>query len=155
MRRIIALCLLLTAISLVAKVHATESVTIKMVLNNTQARLVRGAGDVAISMKLTAPQKSLVRVRAPKFQGSIIRVAASQISPTNKISLKIIKPRTATPVLRVVSFNTAPTQDPGSEPSRDKTLDSLRIEVKHLKEQIDTAKEKLEKIRALLLTQSP
>ena len=155
MHRIIALCLLLTAISLPQTTHATESVTIKMVLNNTQARFVRDAGDVAISMKLTAPQKSLVRVRAPKFQGSIIRVAASQISPTNKISLKIIKPRTATPVLRVVSFNTAPTQDPGSEPARDKTLDNLRIEVKHLKEQIDAAKEKLEKIRELLLTQSP
>lgn len=155
MTKILFSCLLLTAISFVVTTHATESVTIKMVLNNTQARLVRGADDVAITVKLTAPQKSLVRVRAPKFQGSIIRVAASQISPTNKISLKIIKPRTATPVLRVVSFNTAPTQDPGSEPGRNKTLDSLRIEVKHLKEQIDAAKEKLEKIRALLITQSP
>ncbi len=151
MRRIIALCLLLTAISLPQTTHSTESVTIKMVLNNTQARVVRAADDVAISMKLTAPQKSLVRVRAPKFQGSIIRVAASQISPTNKISLKIIKHRSATPVLRVVSFNTAPTQDPGSETRSDKTLDRLRVEVKHMKEQIDAAKEKLEKIRELLL----
>ncbi len=153
MRRIIALCLLLAAISLPQTTHATESVTIKMVLNNTQARLVRGADDVAITVKLTAPQKSLVRVRSPKFQGSIIRVAASQISPTNKISLKIIKPRTATPVLRVVSFNTAPTQDLGSESRYDRTPDSLRIDVKRMKEQLNAAKEKLEKIRELLLTQ--
>lgn len=152
MRRLIATCLLLTAISLVANAHATESVTIKMVLNNTQARVVRDADDTAISMKLTAPQKSLVRVRAPKYMGSIIRLSASQISPTNKISLKIIKPRTATPVLRVVSFNTAATQDPGSESSYDKTLNSLRVEVKHLKERLDAANKKLKKIRKLLLT---
>ena len=151
MRRIIALCLLLTAISLPQTTHATESVTIRMVLNNTQARVVRGADDVAISVNLTAAQKSLVRVRAPKFQGSIIRVAASQISPTNKISLKIIKHRSATPVLRVVSFSAAPTQDLDSESSYHKTLNSLRVELKHLKERLDAANKKLEKIRALLL----
>lgn len=152
MRRFIATCLLLTAISLVATTHATESVTIKMVLNNTQARVVRNANDNATAVKLTAAQKALVRVRAPRFKGSIIRLAASQISPTNKISLKIIKHRSATPVLRVVSHKTAATKDHDSGSSHDRMLDNLRVEVEHLKERLDAADEKLEKIRALLLT---
>ncbi len=144
-------CLLLTAISLPQTTHATESVTIRMVLNNTQARVVRDADDATITVNLTAAQKSLVRVRAPKFQGSIIRVAASQLSPANKIYLMIIKYRSTAPVLRVVSHRAAATKDRASGSDYDKTLNSLRVEVKHLKERLDAANRKLETIRKLLL----
>lgn len=81
---------------------ATKSVVIKMVLNNAQAKTVREAKGRIISLPLTTAQRELVRVRAPKYQGSIIRVSSGQLSPTNKIHLQILKPDTATPVLRVV-----------------------------------------------------
>ena len=123
---------------------ATRSVTIRMVLNNTQARIVRDKDGEPVTIRLTAPQKALVRVRAPKFQGSIIRVSSDQLSPANKISLTILKPGSGTPVLRVEARGTRATDETSREEALRNLLADLKVETAHMQEKLASYTKRIE-----------
>lgn len=146
MHALFATCLLSTGLLWAAPAVTTRAVTIKMVLNNGQARTVRDAEGQPVTIKLTSPQKALVRVRAPKFQGNTIRVASGQLSAANKISLTIFKPGSATPVLRVEARGTRATDESSEEEAINNMLAEMRVEIAHMQEKLAAFTKRLETV---------
>jgi hypothetical protein len=129
---------------------ATESVTIRMYLNNLQAKAIRDAEGQPVTIRLTTEQKALVRVRSPRFKGHIIRAAAHQIGAANKISLTIFKPDSNTPVLRVADRAAPPAVERSPDAAARAELKKIRVELGHLHEKILAFEDRLALIEKLL-----
>jgi hypothetical protein len=131
-------------------VAAPDSVTIKMFLNNLQAKAVRDAKGRPVTIRLSTEQKALVRVRAPKFKGNIIRVARHQLGSANKISLTILKAQTNTPVLRVEDRAPPPQPELAPEAEARAKARQVGVELAHLQERIAAYGKRLETLEKQL-----
>jgi len=144
MRSSLARWLVAAGLLLALDAGAAEAVTIKMVLNNAQAREVRDGAGAAVAVELTKAQKALVRSRAPRFMGGTIRVRAGQLSPANKISLTILRPGTATPVLRVEARGTRATDESGEDAASRSLIADIAVEISNLGEWLSSHADRLE-----------
>jgi len=133
-----------------APAAAVESITIKMYLNNLQAKAIRDADGRPVTIRLTTEQKALVRVRAPKFKGHIIRVAEHQLGAANKIALTIFKPDSNTPVLRVVDREAPAAEDRWRDAAARAELRKIAVELEHLREKLAAFAKRLEELELAL-----
>lgn len=143
MSRVAAACLLALATLWAPPAPATESVTIRMFLSNLQAKAVRDAKGQPVTIRLSADQVALIKVRAPKFKGHIIRAAAHQVGSANTIKLTIFKPDSNTPVLRVVDREAPIADERRADAAARAALKKIEVELEHLTEKLAALDDRL------------